>query len=289
MSDTTLLQTRALDHDLLRAFVAVVDYGGYTAAATGLYRTQAAVSHQIKRLEDSVQAALFRHPRRAVQLTAEGEILLDFARRLIVLNDQALGSLRAGEVGGKVRLGANHFYATTILPTLLMRFSREHPEILVELHTGVASDMAKRLGSVFDLSINIHADGLGSGRLIQQTAVHWVSARHFVLHPDDAVPLALLPNGSLLRRLALDALERSGRSFRLVYESCNVCALQACVEAGLAISVLPEFSIGELRVRDDEGLGTLGGVQVRLEKAERYLSRAAIRLYDFLKLELNTS
>jgi DNA-binding transcriptional LysR family regulator len=289
MRDTNLIQTRALDHDLLRAFVAVVDYGGYTAAANELCRTQAAVSHQIKRLEDSVQATLFLHPRSAVQLTAEGEILLNYARRLMVLNDQALGSLHAGGVGGKVRLGANHFYATAILPTLLARFSRENPEILVELHTGVASDMAKRLGSVFDLAINIHADSVGGGQLIQQTAVHWVAAPHFVLHTQDAVPLALLPNGSLLRRMVLDALERSGRPFRLVYESSNVCSLQACVEAGLAMSALPAFSTGDLCVRDDEGFGRLPVVQVRLEKAERHLSRAAIRLYDFLKLELHSS
>lgn len=289
MRDTDLLRTRALDHDLLRAFVAVVDYGGYTAAATGLHRTQAAVSHQIKRLEDAVQAALFRHPRRAVQLTAEGEILLDYARRLIVLNDQALGSLRSDELGGKVRVGANHFYATNVLPRLLARFARDYPDILVELHTGVAADMVKRLGSVFDLAINVHEEGSGNGRLIRDAPVHWVAARDAVLPAGEPVPVALLPGGSLLRRWALEALARSGTPWRLVHESSNVCALQACVEAGLAVSVLPVFSIGRLRVLDGEGFGELPVVQVRLEKAERYLSRAAIRLHDFLATELTAS
>ena len=65
---TNPLRTRVLEHDLLRVFVAVVDYGGYTAAAQFLHRTQAAVSQQIKRLEESAQTALFQHPRRTVQL-----------------------------------------------------------------------------------------------------------------------------------------------------------------------------------------------------------------------------
>ena len=79
-----------LDTDLLRAFVAVADARSFTRAGAGLLRTQAAVSQQVKRLEEVVGARVFDRDTRGVRLTPDGERLLAYARRLLSLNDEAL-------------------------------------------------------------------------------------------------------------------------------------------------------------------------------------------------------
>ena len=244
------LRNRVLDHDLLRVFVAVVDYGGYTAAAQALHRTQAAVSQQIKRLEEAAQTALFQHPRRTVQLTEQGRTLLDYARRLISLNDEALGSLRSDDVGGKVRIGANNYYATAVLPPLLAQFCRQYPEVQLELHTGVAADMDRRLGSTFDIIINVHPAGAAAGGLLlRREPLHWVTSVNDSPHARDPLPLALLPHGSLFRSWAIAALAQVERPWYVVQESTNIAALKAACVAGLAVGVFQDASVAGDAVR----------------------------------------
>jgi len=279
---TDPLRTRVLEHDLLRIFVAVVDYGGYTAAANVLHRSQAAVSQQIKRLEESAQVALFRHPRREVQLTPQGQTLLEYARRLVALNDEALSSIRSDEVGGKVRIGANNLYATTVLPKLLAQFCKAHPEVQIEMHTGVASEMHKRLGQRYDMVINNYAAGTGGGHLLQRRPVHWVASPTASPHERNPLPLALLPQGSLLRAMAIEALARDGRAWHLAQESSGDPSLDACAAAGLAVGITTMVEPGLRVLTEADGMPRLGEIDVRLELADSYLPRAAVKLHAFL-------
>jgi DNA-binding transcriptional LysR family regulator len=283
------LRGRVLEHDLLRVFVAVVDSGGYTAAGQLLHRTQAAISQQIRRLEEAVRAPLFEHPRRMVRLTSQGRILLEYARRLIALNDEALASLRSDEVAGRVRIGANNHYATHILPKLLADFSRRHPGVQVELHTGVAADMQERLGGSYDILINVHPAGLGSGVLLRREQLHWVTSHADSPDQSDPLPVAFLPQGSLLRSMAVASLGRAGRSWRVVQESSNIASLMAAVASGWAVSVFQRSSIDPIQMRvlgEADGMPALPMIDVRLEVAQRYLSRAAVELHRFLMAAL---
>ena len=279
------LRGRVLEHDLLRVFLAVVDSGGYTAAGQLLHRTQAAISQQVRRLEEAAQVALFEHPRRLVQLTPEGRVLVEYARRMMALNEEALAGLRSGEVAGRVRIGANNHYATHVLPRLLAEFSRLHPGVQVEMHTGVAADMQERLGGSYDIVINIHPAGLGAGHLLRREQLHWVTALHDAPCLIDTVPMAFLPQGSLLRSLAVAALGRAGRSWRVVHESSNVASLAAAAASGWAVSVFQRSSIDAAQLRvlgADDGMPALPEIDVRIEVAQRYLPRAAVELHRYL-------
>src|SRR5258708_10507785 len=108
-----------LDPDLLKAFVAVADQRSFTRAATQLNRTQSAISMQIKRLEDRLGTVLFHRTKARVELSPAGEGLLGYARRILALNDEAVGRLREHKVEGMVRLGVMDDYGTAILPPLL--------------------------------------------------------------------------------------------------------------------------------------------------------------------------
>ncbi len=279
------VRVRMIEHDLLRVFVAVVDYGGFTAASQVLNRTQAAVSLQIKRLEESLQVALLEHPRRAVKLTPRGEILLNYARRMLSLNDEALGAVRDNEVAGRVRIGAINNYASGILPPLLANFCARHPEVQIEVHTGVAAEMEKKLGSTFDMTINLHLPGVGDGIVIDSQEPMWVTALQNSPHLRDPVPLALLPIGSLFRQFALEGLARKGRLWHLAQESTNIAAIEASVAAGLAVAVFQRRGVNPERLRiltEEDGFPTLPVVDVRLQTAERFLPHAAVQLRQFL-------
>src|ERR1700686_3196649 len=116
-----------LDFELLRAFVAVADCGGFHRAAERLHLTQSTVSQQIKRLELETKRPLFRRTTRSVALTDDGEMLLGGARRLLQLEEAARHRLTAPPLSGTVRLGVVEEVAGGSLPSALRRFATLHP------------------------------------------------------------------------------------------------------------------------------------------------------------------
>ena len=285
-----MLRGRLLAPELLRAFVAVVECNGYTPAAQYLHRTQAAISQQIARLEDCTGIDLFEKPTRQLRLTEQGRVLLDYARQLLALNNEAMDKLRPGVVSGSVRMGATNLYATTVLPSLLAEFSELYPAIHIDLQVGVAEEMQRKLGPAFDLTINAFQGGEGNGLLLRKDPVVWAVSKRASPHQKRPVPLALLPQGSLLRRWAEEALTAVGQRWVVVQESSSVEVLKASVLAGLAVGVFQEATISpvaDMRVlTPEEGFPKLPSSEMWLERANRELPRAAKCLYEFLLEQL---
>src|SRR5258708_32743175 len=123
-----------LDFELLRAFVAVADCGGFHRAAERLNLTQSTVSQQIKRLELETKRPLFRRTTRSVALTDEGEMLLGDARRLLQLEEAARQRLAAPRLSGTVRLGVDLGGPRIIKKTAIRRFVALHPGVQLEAH-----------------------------------------------------------------------------------------------------------------------------------------------------------
>src|SRR5262245_24202980 len=121
----------SMDPDLLKAFVAVADHRSFTRAAVALNRTQSAVSMQVKRLEERLQAELFHRTKSNVDLSAAGEGLLGYARRILSLNEEAIGRVREQNIEGRVRLGVMDDYGTLIVPPLLASFVANFPLIRI--------------------------------------------------------------------------------------------------------------------------------------------------------------
>ncbi len=115
---------RNIDTALLRAFVAVVETGGMTRAGQLLNLTQAAISQQVKRLEDLFQAQLFEREKRTVHLTPEGERLLPLAERMLETNDQVWGAMTAPDFEGEVHLGVPYDIVKAFMPPILKSFNR---------------------------------------------------------------------------------------------------------------------------------------------------------------------
>ncbi len=114
-----------IDTELLRSFVAIADHGGFTRAAAAVNRTQSAVSMQMKRLEEDVlQRPLFERNGRQVRFTAEGQILLGYARRILKLHGEVMTTLRQPHMVGAVRIGTPDDYVMRFLPGILSRFAK---------------------------------------------------------------------------------------------------------------------------------------------------------------------
>ena len=274
-----------LDPDLLRAFLAVSEHHSFTRAAATLNRTQSAVSIQIRRLEQRVGTKLFQRTRAGVALTAAGDELLIYARRLLDLNAEAVDALRARKYETVVRLGVMDDYGTVVIPPLLARFAQNHPEIQVEIETGLTATMPARLGDAYDLVIAMHPKGRGGGELLRNEQAVWAAAESYpagMRH--DVLPIALYPPGCLFRQWAAEALDAAGRPWRLAFVSRTLAAVEAIAAQGLAITVVKAGTLpSRLRVLSlRDGLPPLPSADIRLHRA-RDLSRPAALLADHLQ------
>ncbi len=134
-----------MDIALLRSFAAVAESGRMTQAAKSLHLTQSAVSQRIKRLEDQLGLALFERRADAAHLTRDGERFLGRARRLIVFHDEMLREMRGGDFAGEVRFGVPHDVVGTIMPAILGKFHKLHPNVLVTLVSETTAVLCKLL------------------------------------------------------------------------------------------------------------------------------------------------
>jgi DNA-binding transcriptional LysR family regulator len=166
----------SLDPDLLRAFVAVAELRSFTRAAVMLNRTQSAVSMQIKRLEDRLGAELFNRTTASVDLSTAGESLLGYARRILTLNEEAVGKLAERKIEGVVRLGVMDDYGVHIVPPLLASFLAGYPRIHVEMETGLTYSMPAGLGKTYDLVIAMHPLGSREGEFLRREQAVWATS-----------------------------------------------------------------------------------------------------------------
>ncbi|WP_407146852.1 LysR substrate-binding domain-containing protein [Bradyrhizobium sp. ORS 86] len=277
------MSTPILDPDLLRAFVAVADHRSFTRAASALNRTQSAISMQVKRLEERLQAELFHRTTSNVDLSAAGEGLLGHARRILSLNDEAVGRVRAHRMDGRVRLGVMDDYGSLIVPPLLAGFVANYPLIHVEMETGLTSSMTDRLGDAYDLVIAMHPEGRGEGELLRTEQAVWAASAEHRVEQRDPLPVALYPQGCLFRSWAMQALDQANRPWRLAFVSHSLSAVEAIAAQGLAVTVVKSgtFPPTLRRLSARDGLPPLPRAEIRLHRAQN-LSRAASLLADHL-------
>lgn len=276
----------ALDPDLLKAFLAVAEQRSFTRAAATLNRTQSAVSVQIRRLEERLGTELFQRTRAGVALTAAGDELLVYARRLLDLNAEAVDALRTRKHDAVVRLGVMDDYGTIVIPPLLARFAKNHPEIRVEIETGLTATMPARLGEAYDLVIAMHPEGCGGGALLRREQAVWAAAATYPAEAQDTLSVALYPVGCLFRQWAAEALDAAGRPWRLAFVSRTLAAVEAVAVQGLAITVVKAGTLpARLRILSN-GLPPLPAADIRLHRA-RNLSQPAALLADHLQLGIS--
>ncbi|WP_207485492.1 LysR substrate-binding domain-containing protein [Arenibaculum pallidiluteum] len=277
-----------LDTDLLRAFVAVAESCSFTRAASALLRTQAAVSQQIRRLEEVIGQRVFERDAKGVRLTPDGEVLLAYARRMLTLNDEAMAVMLRGTRAASVRIGTPDDYAVMLLPPVLARFAEAYPEIAVEVVCDNSPDLVSEVAKGrCDLALVTQRPGTGIGERVRREPVCWVAPPQGALECKDPLPLALFPKGCLIRDLVMAALDESARSWRVAFTSESIVAVHGAVLGGVAISAMEACTVPPALRFLKDGLPTLGPVDIALHRTTGQASgpvhRLAEAIHDLLR------
>jgi DNA-binding transcriptional LysR family regulator len=243
---------RNIDTALLRAFVAVADAGGMTAAADRLALTQAAVSQQIRRLEDAFGRRLFERDHRRIRLSPAGERLLPRARRLLALNDELWSLMTGADHEGEVRLGVPHDIVGPFLPPVLRSFDQAWPRVRVTIASSTTPQLLSALARrAIDLTLTTEPLGEGEGETLMPDSLVWVGAPGGRAHTRDPLPVSLGGESCAFRKVTLDALAGVGRDWREVCNAVEMPSLLATVEADLAVAALLVSTV-------PENLGVIG-------------------------------
>lgn len=277
---------RHLDPEAIMTFVAVIDAGGFTAAARRIGKSQAGVSVTIARFEGLLGRRLFDRSRRGVELTETGEALLGYARRLIALEDEALAAIDPRRLDGRVTLGMPDDYIEVFGRPLIEHFSAAGARLEIEIQCGFSHALEARVrSSEIDMAIITRAIGTDTGELLRREPLVWCGPQH--VHPErsDPLPLALFPKRDCRARpLILAALVAAGRPWRVSWTSSHLPSIQAALDAGTAVTALPASVIAarHRRMAAADGLPPLEPLELALLVPDS--ARVAVRkLATFLR------
>lgn len=234
---------RNLDMTTLRSFLAVADHGGVTRAASVLNLTQSAVSMQLKRLEDLLGLELLDRSNRRVSLTASGEQLLGYARRMIHLNDEVVGRLTDQIYEGEVVLGVPHDIVYPVIPRVLKTFNAVFPRVKVHLKSSSTLRLHESLrkGEV-NLILTTEESVEPGGETLAEMPLRWTGARDGLVWKRQPLRLAFCKY-CIFRPIVLRKLEAVGMEWEMAVESEDDRAVEALVSADLAVGALLEDSI----------------------------------------------
>ncbi|CAN7653442.1 LysR substrate-binding domain-containing protein [Ensifer adhaerens] len=235
-----------LDPDLLRTFLAFAESGSLAHAATVVGRTPSAVTAQMQRLEALIGEALLAPSGRGRVLTPAGEDVVVHARKILDAHRDAWLSLKGARTDGRVSLGCTQDFADSTLPTLLQQFARAHPRVRLDLRVGRSKELVAQYdqGAV-DVMIVMRQSAASDEVAVLREPMVWLSASPEVLPVDEQLPLAVLDPPCGFRSAAIDALEGSGRPYRIAATSPSLSGLRAAVRASIALTARTERFVGE--------------------------------------------
>ena len=247
-----------MDLQTLRFFVTAAEKGSFSAAADALQYAQSNLSGRMKKLEEELGEKLFYRDRRGVALTSKGSAFYEYARKIIDLSDEAVVAMKNMEHAcGKLMIGTIEATAFTELPSLLLGYRRENPDVQLSLKVDLNDVflkpvMERALDGAFIAGPVIHPE-LASIRLKQERLVLVGSRMEAALSADQILteaPLITFPEGSVFRR-RLELLLASEKLSFLDRLTCvnSLGAMIATISAGVGYGYLP-LSIVEPYVRE---------------------------------------
>ncbi|CAB3883558.1 HTH-type transcriptional regulator CysB [Achromobacter insuavis] len=240
--------SRILDLELLNTLVVVSDAGSLSAAAPRLYRSQSAISEQVRKLEQACGVALLVRGKTGASLTPAGERLVGHAQKLLSLSDAAWRDMQGAQLAGDLRLAITDYFRPHALPIIIRRIREQFPQL--RLHVCVRKsawiEHEANAGS-FDIGVSmtiLHGahppDQASSARIrLRREPLHWIADSSFALTPTkDPLPLVVLPDTCSLQRFAVHTLDAHGINYRIEHTASDIGGLHLALAAGLGIACL---------------------------------------------------
>ena len=233
--------TLRLDIQLLRALVEVARARSFTRAAAQLDLTPAAVSWQVKRLEDRVGRELLCRMPDGVTPTTAGRELLTRAQRILRAHDKAVMHFtHESSLKGRVRFGCVEDLMASRLGRLLRRFRSLNPEIQLETVIDVCSSLRQRVGSG-DLDVAVMPIPRGDttvGRVLWSEQPRWVCSQTWSGHWGGALPVVLFNYRSMYAQAVIQQLESHALDWYPVIECSTAAGMKAAITMGVGVGVL---------------------------------------------------
>ena len=285
-----------MDVRQLRYFLEVARVGNFTRAAEGLRIAQPAISMAVKKLEQELELVLFNRQDKRVSLTAEGEIFLPHARRILddlKAAEQQMGELR-GLTRGEVRIGIPPMISAYFFPDIIRDFQLEYPELQLSVYGEGAGRIQKMIGQG-ELDMGVVAGGnfpdtLEVRHFLREEVVACVpldnplaGRRSVGLAEFIGEPLVFYKEGYYIREFFLEALRETGASPRIVFETNLFSLVKSLVRNGMGISIFLRMVVSA----DPELAAVSFDPPLYLDlliawKKQLYLSRANRAFVDFL-------
>ena len=227
-----------LPTELLRSFAAIVDSGSMLKATERVFVTQSALSLQMKRLEETLQAPLFHRDGRRLVLTPVGQTLLVYARELLAVNDRAVAAVTGDALAGPVRVGMVQDFAETLLSGVLARFVQLNPDTQLQARVGGSQELLELLATD-RLYIVLGMGAADDPAAIRTAPTLWLGDE--ALLGQEVLPVAVLERPCRFRDALMNHLDAAGRPYRIVLETPSLSVLRAAVHSGLGLTCRTEL------------------------------------------------
>jgi DNA-binding transcriptional LysR family regulator len=241
-----------MDFDQLRTFLEVAKQGSFSRAGQKVFRSQSAVSAQIRQIESEYGERLLDRSGKTVRLTPAGEVFREYAQRMLSLRDESLRAVadHGNDPRGVLALGANEATCLYVLPNVFAEYLRLYPSVQVSIYRNFSHKILERLDSgaidVGIVTLPVKMPMLKVRTIFRDRLVLMVSADS-PLAQHDKVPISMvveqpliLPRTGFTRRI-MDKLFRPYRDkLHVRMELPSIGMIKSFVAAGLGVSLISE-------------------------------------------------
>lgn len=241
----------------LTTFLKIADTGSFTTAANELAYAQSTVTTQIKQLEDELGCLLFDRLGKQIVLTAEGEKLQSYARKMLELEREIHMEVPGeSEPAGVLKLGISESLCYNVLPGILMEYKELYPNVEIRLRFVMHDTLAELLRSgeldlVYTLNPLITDDSLKMLVKRRETLGFYASPEHALARKKineeslSGVPLLLTSHACSFRKMLLEDLDAKGIERRVVLETESKEVLKQFAANGLGVAFMPDMTAAE--------------------------------------------
>ena len=265
-----------MDLRLLKTFKAVAEMSGFTRAARELHLTQSAVSAHIKALERELNAPLFKRDFAGVSLTKQGEILYEYARRILELASEAQEKISTAVTEDTVRvcLGVTDI-SSTYIPPVIGLFRERYPHVQLSVQENCTGNLIRKIReNELDLALILVPDTRSHMEITSLFEIelalvcppkHTLAMRESVMVEDITnETLILYEEGCMYRQIVEDELRAIGASPKVGMESNCASSILQAVRNGLGVSILPKIILRDGKYQETLVTKPIRGIATRL-------------------------
>ncbi len=285
---------RSLNPDLLRSFLIITETQSFSETAERVGRSQAAVSQQIKRLETILGQKLINRDHRDHHLTTEGEILYDYARQILALNDEAYLRLSQSDIDGILHIGAPEVLTATRLSKILSNFRQSHPHIVLNVNCLLSHELQHEFSNgSYDVVLylreleNTHQK---SENQYYREKLSWIKGKSETIDWSKPLPLILTPSPCIYRAQAIQNLEKHRIAWRGVMTAHSLSGRISAIKNGLGVSLLPTDMVDndlEIISTKDTPLPDVNDLEMVYETKQSKTARQNALAQQFVETLLN--